>query len=499
MTKDKSSDRKVGNEILALEAWEIAEKVQKKEIRTKEVAQAFLAQVQTHNPSLNALVTVNEKILARAEQLDSQSKSLGKLAGVPVTIKDMLCTKGIATTAASKMLKGYVPPYSATVVERLEQAGALVIGKGNQDEFAMGSSNESSVFGPCRNPWNKEYVPGGSSGGSAAAVAARLSPLAIGTDTGGSIRQPASFCGVVGIKPTYGRVSRYGIVAFASSLDQAGPMARSVRDAALTLEVIAGQDANDSPTSNQLVPNRSSLLNFVLRGARIGRVREFDSDKVHPEVQAATEKAYEILKARGAVVVDLSIPLIRFSVPIYYLVCTSEASSNLARYDGVRFGHRVAGTEGIQTLQDFYSKTRGEGFGVEVKRRIILGTFCLSSGYYDAYYRKAGQVRAVLKKEYDQAFSRCDILVSPVATTPAFKLGSRINDPLKMYLNDIFTTAANLVGIPGMSVPVAMTESGMPVGVQIQGPHFAEQKCLNAALAIEEAVNLKGRWPDGIG
>jgi aspartyl-tRNA(Asn)/glutamyl-tRNA(Gln) amidotransferase subunit A len=404
----------------------------------------------------------------------------------------MLCTKGLRTTAGSKILYNFVPPYSSTVVERLEGAGAVTLGKTNLDEFAMGSSSETSHFGISRNPWNFDYVPGGSSGGSAAAVAAGMCAASIGTDTGGSIRQPASFCGVVGVKPTYGRVSRYGIVAFASSLDQAGPFSRTVEDAALILEAICGHDERDSTTAKVAVPKWSSSINKNLKGVKVGLPKEYFSRELEGETRAAVERAVDAVKKAGAEVMEVSIPLTEMAVPIYYLVATSEASSNLARYDGVRYGHRADfSAKPAEDLADFYSRTRGEGFGGEVKRRIILGTYALSSGYYDAYYKKACQVRRLLRQQFLDVFSKCQLIMSPVTTSPAFKIGDRISDPLQMYLNDIYTTSANLVGIPGMSVPAGFSSAGLPIGVQILASHFQEQQLFNAGSVIEEAMNIK--------
>lgn len=485
-------------DILSLEANQIASAVSKGELTAEKVTESFLNHAKKINPSLNSMVAWNDACVTTAKDIDTK-KNFGKLAGVPVAIKDMLSTRGLSTTASSKILKGYVPPYDSTVVARLKQAGAVVIGKANQDEFAMGSSSETSVYGNTKNPWNLDCVPGGSSGGSAAAVAARQAPFSIGTDTGGSIRQPASFCGIVGVKPTYGRVSRYGIIAFASSLDQAGPMALSVKDAALVMEVISGHDGNDSTTAQIEVPKWSENLNSNLKGMKVGLVKEFMANPLDADTDKVFQNSLKILKDAGAEVVEVSIPLISMAVPIYYLVATSEASSNLARYDGVRFGYRANFDEkAAEDIADFYSRTRGEGFGPEVKRRIILGTYCLSSGYYDAYYKKACQVRRLLRDQYLKAFSQCDVLMSPVTTHPAFKIGEKISDPLQMYMNDIFTTSTNLVGIPGMSVPGGFSSSGLPIGIQLKAAHFQEQKMLNVALAIEEKANTKGTKPNVI-
>ena len=416
---------------------------------------------------------------------------------MPIAIKDMLCTKGIKTTAASKMLNNFIPPYDSTVVAKLKKAGGIVIGKTNLDEFAMGSSNETSYYGSVKNPWNLECVPGGSSGGSAAAQAARLSVASIGTDTGGSIRQPASFCNIVGIKPTYGRVSRYGIVAYASSLDQAGPMTTTVADAAEILEVISGHDQNDSTTSTRIVPKFTKSLQTNLKGFKIGIIREYDTDAVSADVKTAVQNSIEASKSLGAEIVEIKIPLTQYAVPIYYLVAASEASSNLARYDGVRFGHRsnFQNLSGVE-LDKFFSQNRGEGFGEEVQRRIMIGTYALSSGYYDAYYNKAGQVRRLLTEQFLEAFKKCDVILSPVSTTPAFKIGERIDDPLSMYLNDIFTTSTNLAGLPGLSVPFSFSKQGLPIGIQLTASHFNEEKLFSVASVLESVANISKRRPN---
>ncbi len=478
---------------------EVSSAVQTKKISVSEITQFFLKRIDALNPKLNAYITMNNEALAQAKTLDQRlaaKEDVGPMAGVMFGIKDMLCTKGLKTTAGSKMLQNFIPPYDSTVVERLKKSGVVVLGKLNQDEFAMGSSNETSFFGPCKNPWNLEYVPGGSSGGSAAAQAARIAMGTIGTDTGGSIRQPASFCGIVGFKPTYGRVSRYGIVAFASSLDQAGPMVSSVEDAAVCLETICGHDPMDSTTSQKTVPPFSKNLSANVKGLKIGLLKEYGLGRVHPDVEKTYFSAIEKLKHLGAEFTEVSVPLTEFAVPMYYLISASEASSNLARYDGVRYGFRADFKDlSSMNLDDFYAETRGQGFGPEVKRRIMLGTHCLSSGYYDAYYNKAGQVRRLLRDQYIQAFKNCDVLLSPVTTSPAFKLGERSADPLTMYMNDIFTTSTNLAGLPGMSVPFGMSVDGLPIGIQLTGAHFDEQKVLNVAFALEATSDLKQKVP----
>lgn len=487
-------------DVLRTTLKEIRDGIRAKKFSSVEVTKAYMGQIEKWNGKLNAYITVNHHMLDEAKRADEAiaKGNMGPLAGVPIAIKDMFCTKGMRTTAASKILENFVPPYNATVVERLLGAGMVNLGKTNQDEFAMGSSSETSAFGLGRNPWNLDYVPGGSSGGSAAAVAGGLAPASLGTDTGGSIRQPASFCGIVGIKPTYGRVSRYGIVAFASSLDQAGPMTKTVEDAALVLEAMSGKCGRDSTTSSQPVPKWSEQINKNLKGLKVGLPKEYFSDRLQGDTRAAVDRAIETVKKAGATTVEISLPLTEMAVPIYYLVCTSEASSNLARYDGVRFGYRADfGHKPPSDIAEFYCRTRGEGFGKEVKRRIILGTYALSSGYYDAYYRKACQVRRLLRQQFLDAFKQCDVMMSPVTTSPAFKLNDRISDPLEMYLNDIYTTSANLVGIPGMSVPAGFSSEKLPIGVQIQAAHFNEQALFNVGAVIEEGLALK-ELPHGI-
>jgi aspartyl/glutamyl-tRNA(Asn/Gln) amidotransferase, A subunit len=478
---------------------EIAEAVQSKKVSAKEIATHFHARIEKLNPKLNAFTFINGNAVHDAEALDkriAQGENIGPLAGVPFGIKEMLCTKGLPTTAGSKILQNFVPPYDSTVVARLKKSGVVVMGKLNQDEFAMGSSNETSFFGSVKNPWNTDCVPGGSSGGSAAAQAARMVAGTIGTDTGGSIRQPANFCGLVGVKPTYGRVSRYGIIAYASSLDQAGPMVSSVKDAALTMEAICGFDEHDVTTTQRKVPAWSKNLSANVKGMRIGLMKEYMKGSINSDVQATVDKAIDTLKKMGAEFVEVSVPMTEFAVPVYYLVAASEASSNLARYDGVKYGYRAEmGNLSAVDLEDFYGKTRGEGFGKEVKRRIMLGTYCLSSGYYDAYYNKAGQVRRMLMNQYLEAFKSCDVVLSPVTTSPAFKIGERVYDPLTMYLNDIYTTSTNLAGLPGMSVPFGMSQEGLPIGVQLTATHFEEQHMLNVAYALEGASDVKGAKP----
>ena len=479
---------------------QVSQFVKEKKISAVEVTQYFLNRIEKLNPKLNAYITLNQTALEEAKNIDNkirQNENPGPLTGVVFGIKDLLCTNGIRTTAGSKILSQFIPPYDSTVVKHLKNAGAIILGKLNLDEFAMGSSNETSFYGKCYNPWNTDYVPGGSSGGSAAAQASRMAMGTIGTDTGGSIRQPASFCGVVGVKPTYGRISRYGIIAYASSLDQAGPIVSSVEDAALTLDSICGHDPKDSTTSQQKVPQFSKDLTSQIKGFKIGLVKEYQQDEIHPDVLKTHLNAIEALKMAGADIVEVSIPLCEFAVPMYYLIASSEASSNLARYDGVKYGYRSEFKDlSATSLEDFYSQSRGEGFGKEVKRRIILGTYCLSSGYYDAYYNKACQVRRLLREQYRNAFKKCDILLSPVATSPAFKIGERSENPLKMYLNDIFTTSTNLAGLPGMSLPFGLSCDSMPIGIQLTAPHFEEQKMLNVAYTLEKMSTVRGKIPN---
>lgn len=476
---------------------EITSALEKKQISAVEITKDFFSRIEKLDSQLNSFITKDLSAFEQAQKIDqkiSRGEALASLEGVPFGIKDMLCTKGVKTTAASKILENFIPPYDATVVARLKKAGALILGKLNQDEFAMGSSNETSFFGPTKNPWNTDCTPGGSSGGSAAAQAARLVAGSIGTDTGGSIRQPASFCGVVGVKPTYGRVSRYGIIAYASSLDQAGPLSSCVDDAALTLEVICGHDPNDATTSQRKVPLFSKELTQNIRGLKIGVMKEYNTSSLDSDVAQSLEAAIEVLKKAGCEIVEVSVPMTEHAVPVYYLIASSEASSNLARYDGIKYGHRSEVAK-KSSLEELYSATRGEGFGSEVKRRIMLGTYCLSSGYYDAYYNKACQVRGLLTSQMLEQFKKCDVIISPVTTSPAFKIGERISDPLTMYLNDIFTVSTNLAGLPGMSVPFGLSKQGLPIGIQIQAQHFDEQRMLNVGLVLEEASLVKGRLP----
>jgi len=488
---------------------EVRESIRSGSRSAVEVCRDTLTRIETHNPRLNAFNTVAaERALARAEAIDHDRARWGDapLAGVPIAIKDNICTRGVRTTASSRMLEAYVPPYDATVVSRLEAAGALVVGKTNCDEFAMGSSNETSVFGPVRNPWDDERSPGGTSGGSAAAVAARLTAAALGSDTGGSIRQPSSLCGVVGLKPTYGRVSRYGLIAHGSSLDQIGPIASTAYDAAMLLSVLAGADAADSTSAPEPVSDFTRALTGEIAGMRIGVPRALLEQGVDDEIASAITAALELLRDRGATIVDVDLPHAQYATPVYYLVSTAEASSNLARYDGVRYGFR-APTEGAvhagaSSLGEMYARTRAQGFGTEVKRRIMLGTYVLSAGYYEAYYLKAQQVRTLILRDYDRAFERVDVVAMPTSPVPAFRLGEKVADPLQMYLVDVFTVSANLTGLPAISVPcgftrphVAAASGGLPIGLQLTGRRFDEATLLRIADAYERDTAWSRQLP----
>ena len=456
------------------------------DVKPSEITQAVLARIEQTNERLNTFITINkDAALKQAQAADADIKNAittKPLAGIPVAVKDNMCTTGLRTTCGSRILGNFLPPYTATAVAKLETAGAILIGKTNCDEFAMGSSNENSAFGPVRNPVNEDYVPGGSSGGSAVAVAADLCSVSLGSDTGGSIRQPASFCGVVGLKPTYGRVSRYGLVAFASSLDQIGPFGKTVRDVARTLGVIAGRDRYDSTSSDEAVPNYLDALTGDIKGLRVGVPPECFGEGLNAEVKTAVEGAIKKLEERGAEIVEITLPHSKYVVAVYYLIATAEASSNLARFDGVRYGYR---SETAKTLAEMYQHSRDEGFGAEVKRRIMLGTFALSSGYYDAYYEKAQRVRTMLCNDFAEAFQKCDVIATPTAPTTAFKLGEKVNDPLAMYLDDIYTVTMNLVGVPAISIPCGASSEGLPIGLQLIGNHYDEAHLLNAAFAYE--------------
>lgn len=473
-------------------ARELATQIKDGTMTATAAVERSLERIKTLEPKLSAFNTVMaERALDRARSLDA-SKAAGPLHGVPIAIKDNMCTAGVPTTASSKILAGFVPPYNATVVERLEKAGAIIIGKTNLDEFAMGSSTENSALGPSKNPWDVTRTPGGSSGGSAAAVAARSVPIALGSDTGGSIRQPAGLCGIVGFKPTYGRVSRYGLLAFASSLDQIGPFATTVEDVATVFSAIGGFDTHDSTSSSEPMPKLD--LSGDIKGLRIGVPRAFIVEGIDADVRASYESALKMLTTRGATIVDVDLPHASYGIPVYYLICTAEASSNLARYDGVRYGHRTK-LQKDDTLLQMYERTRDEGFGAEVKRRIMLGTYVLSAGYYDAYYLKAQQVRTLLRQDYDRAFAACDVVATPTTPTPAFALGEKTNDPVQMYLNDIFTVSANLTGLPAISVPCGFSSSRLPIGFQLTGRAFDEATLLRAADAYQRDTTFHKEVP----
>jgi len=464
------------------------------EVSPVEVTEQLLARISQKDGAIKAYLTVDEAG-ARSQAKEAEARlRRGEgtpLTGIPLALKDVLATRGLRTTCASRILENYVPPFDATVCARLRAAGAVFLGKVNMDEFAMGSSTENSAFGPTRNPWNRDYIPGGSSGGSAAAVAADLCLAALGSDTGGSIRQPASHCGVVGLKPTYGLVSRYGLVAYASSLDQIGPLTKEVRDAALLLNCIAGPDPKDSTCVPTTAADYLKDLEQGIGGLKVGVPREFFGEGLDPEVEAAIRQALKTLTGLGAELLEVSLPHTEYAVATYYVVAVAEASSNLARYDGVKYGFRAEG----KNLLDMYAQTRTRGFGAEVRRRIMLGTYALSAGYYDAYYKKASQVRALIRRDFDRAFAQCDLIATPVSPTPAFRLGEKLADPLTMYLSDIFTISANLAGIPGMSLPCGFSSLGLPMGLQLLGPPFGEAAIFRAARAFEAATDFHRRRP----
>lgn len=482
-------------DLSALTIQELRRRLLSREVSATEVVRGFLHRIQADDARLNSYVTVlAEEALEEAARYDNGQKDLeaSPLAAVPLSIKDVICTRGVRTTCGSRILENFVPPYDATVIEKLKARGAILLGKTNMDGFAMGSSTENSAWGPTRNPWDLDCVPGGSSGGSAAATAAGLCPGSLGTDTGGSIRQPASFCGVVGLKPTYGRVSRFGLVAFASSLDQIGPITRNVGDAALLLNAVAGYDPRDSTSVDLPVPDYLGALEGPVRGLRLGIPREYFAEEIHRDVLSSVQKAVEIFKALGCELVEVSLPHTAYGVAAYYIIAPAEASSNLARYDGVKYGMRDSREK---ELAGMYRATRSHGFGLEVKRRIMLGTYVLSSGYYDAYYRKASQVRTLIRRDFLQAFERCDALLGPVVPTPPFRIGEKIEDPLQMYLNDVFTLPSSLAGIPGISIPCGFTSEGLPVGLQVLGPHFREDLILRIAHHFEKATDFSRQKP----
>ncbi|MDH5649488.1 MAG: Asp-tRNA(Asn)/Glu-tRNA(Gln) amidotransferase subunit GatA [Gammaproteobacteria bacterium] len=473
---------------------ELSGDLAKKTCSSVELTAGFLDRIEQHK-DLNAYITVDrDQALTQAREADVmiQHGKATALTGIPIAQKDIFCTQGMLTTCGSKILSNFISPYDATLIARLKQAGAVVLGKTNMDEFAMGSSNETSFYGPVKNPWDTSRVPGGSSGGSAAATAARLAPAATGTDTGGSIRQPAAFCGITGLKPSYGRVSRFGMIAFASSLDQAGPMTQSAKDAAILLNAMAGFDDKDSTSSGIAVPDFTETLNHDLQGLRIGLPEEFFGEGLNSEVASVVEEAIGEYKKLGAEIVKVSLPNSHLAVPCYYVLAPAEASSNLSRYDGVRYGLRA---QEYGDLIDMYQKTRAQGFGDEVKRRIMIGTYALSAGYYDAYYLKAQQLRRLIAEDFNQVFEQCDVLMGPTSPTTAFKLGDKTDDPVAMYLNDIYTISVNLAGLPGISVPAGFDSQGLPVGLQIIGKYFDEARLLNVAHRYQMVTDWHRRMP----
>lgn len=474
---------------------ELAAGLRRKEFSSVELTQAFLNRILQYQ-DLNAFITVSEESALQQAQAADQRLAAGDaatLTGIPIAHKDIFCTLGIKTSCGSKMLDNFIAPYDATVVERFNQAGAVMLGKLNMDEFAMGSSNETSYYGPARNPWNTDCVPGGSSGGSAVAVAARLAPAVTGTDTGGSIRQPSAFCGITGLKPTYGRVSRYGMIAYASSLDQGGPMARSAEDVAWLLQVMAGFDPKDSTSVDQPVPDYCASLNDDLQGLKIGLPKEFFSDELDANIGAAIQAAVAEFEKLGAQIKEVSMPNLKWAIPAYYVIASAECSSNLSRYDGVRFGYRC--TNPVD-LTDLYTRSRGEAFGAEVKRRILMGTYALSAGYYDAYYLKAQQVRRLISDDFKRVLADVDVLMGPVTPSTAFRIGAKTSDPVQMYLEDIYTIAINLAGLPAMSIPAGFVD-GLPVGLQVIGNYFDEAKLLNIGHRYQQVTDWHTRVPQG--
>lgn len=503
-------------------AFDLLRDLEARKVSSVELTGAYLDQIQKHDGRIKAFLLVDpDAALARAKEIDERraaGKPVGNLGGLPVAIKDVICTQGVKTTCASKILQNFVPPYDATVVTRLKAADAVLIGKTNMDEFAMGGSTENSAYFKTGNPWDVTRVPGGSSGGAAAALAARMAPLSIGTDTGGSIRQPAAFCGVTGLKPTYGRVSRYGLVAFASSLDQIGPLGQTAEDCALLLEVLAGHDPYDSTSANLPTPEYSKTVNQPLKGLKLGIAREYFAEGLNKEIEAAVREAIKVYESLGASVKEVSMPNTKYGIATYYIIAPSEASSNLARYDGVHYGYRTDEKQMLAELADeqkryeaeknekkladldtplirLYRKTRAEGFGPEVKRRIMLGTYTLSAGYYDAYYLKALKVRRLIRGDYDKAFEQVDFLVGPTTPSPAFKIGEKTDDPLSMYLEDLYTVPTNLAGLAGISMPCGFTKSGLPIGLQMQCRPFDEERLLQAAAMYQKATDWHTRQP----
>jgi aspartyl-tRNA(Asn)/glutamyl-tRNA(Gln) amidotransferase subunit A len=475
---------------------ELSKDLADKKISSVELTQQFLDRIERFDKSLNSFITVTADLaLAEAKNADEMRAKgqAGPLTGIPFAQKDIFCTQGVKTSCGSKMLDNYISPYDATVVKQFKKAGTVLLGKTNMDEFAMGSSNETSYYGPVKNPWNLETVAGGSSGGSAAAVAAYLTPAATGTDTGGSIRQPASLCGISGLKPTYGRVSRYGMIAYASSLDQGGPMARTAEDIALLMNTMAGFDTNDSTSIDYPVPDYTSTLNDSMKGLRIGLPKEFFGAGLDKGVEEAIQTAIKEYEKLGATIHEISLPHSSLSIPAYYVIAPAECSSNLARYDGVRFGHRC---KEPKDLEDLYKRSRSEGFGSEVMRRIMIGTYALSAGYYDAYYLKAQKIRGLIREDFSNAFDNVDVIMGPTSPTPAFKIGSKTDDPISMYLSDIYTIAVNLAGLPGMSIPAGFVND-LPVGLQLIGDIFQEPRLLNIAHSYQKVTDWHTRIPKG--
>ena len=483
-------------ELPFLSIREVSELINRKEVSPVELTHSILDRIEDVDSKIHAYITILRgealKAANEAEKEISSGTYLGALHGVPISVKDIFVMKGIRTTCGSKILENFVSPYDAMVVEKLKHAGAIIVGKNNMDEFAMGSSTENSYFGPTRNPWDLERVPGGSSGGSAAATSASICFASVGTDTGGSIRQPAALCGTVGVKPTYGRVSRFGMIAFASSLDQGGPLTKTVKDAALMLNVIAGGDARDSTSVHIPVPDYARQLDGEIKGIRIGVPKEYFIKGIDVEVEEAVKNAIRLIEDLGCPVEEISLPHTKYAVSTYYLIAPSEASSNLARYDGVRYGFRFPDSS---SLREMYHRTRAEGFGAEVKRRIMIGTYALSAGYYDAYYLKAQRVRTLIKRDFEEAFKKVDIIITPTSSEAAFKIGEKTDDPLKMYLSDIFTIPCNLAGLPGISIPCGFTSGGLPIGLQILGKPFDEETLLRVAHAYELRTNWRERKP----
>ena len=484
------------NPIHTLSLKQLREGIQAKQFSVMEITDAYLERIERFNPELNAYITVTrDNAKQQAVEIDNrirQGELNGAMAGLPYALKDLFCSKDVRTTCASNMLSNFIAPYDAHVAEKLKQAGGVLLGKNNMDEFAMGSSNETSAYGVVRNPWDTERVPGGSSGGGAAAVAARLAPMVLGSDTGGSIRQPVSFCNITGIKPTYGRISRYGMIAFASSLDQCGPMAASAEDCAITLNVVSGLDARDSTSVDLPVPDYTASLNDSIEGLRVGLPKEFFAEGLNAQVGAVIERAIKEFQSRGAIIKEVSLPNSHLAVPVYYVVAPAECSSNLSRFDGVRFGHRC---DNPKDLKDLYERSRWEGFGAEVKRRIMIGTYALSAGYYDAYYLKAQKIRRLIQQDFAQAFNEVDVIMGPSAPTTAFKLGAKKDDPIAMYLEDLYTIPVSLAGLPGMTFPIGFADDGLPVGMQLVGNYFQEARMLNIAHQYQQMTDWHKQLP----